>query len=76
MADGGKDQSQSPAKARPVKERFDNAVKVIRSLPKEGKIWPGQIISTWPPCTACTASRAQCNLPLPPSVDLLGSYQT
>ena len=46
MADEGKDQaSQSPAKARPIKERFDNAVKVIRSLPKEGKIWS---ISTRP----------------------------
>ena len=46
MADEGKDQaSQSPAKARRIKERFDNAVKVIRSLPKEGKIWS---ISTRP----------------------------
>ena len=27
---------QSPARARPIQERFENAVKVIRSLPQEG----------------------------------------
>ena len=51
MADGkgpdGKGSGQSPARARPIKERFDNAVKVIRSLPQEGKISSVSSVVSW-----------------------------
>ena len=37
MADGEglRGSPQSPARVRPVRERFENAVKVVRSLPQE-----------------------------------------
>ena len=61
---GDSESSGSPSKPRPMKERFENAVKVIRSLPEQGEFWLQEHRIGCAPCVSRTLTQGG-HVPLP-----------